>query len=143
MWSRNSLPFRFTWVHHPLFLVAFVLLDLKFSDLFFFYRSLFFPFSFFFFLPLYCLFFFDLRLLMTPLISFCHCIVCSSLIYGFWWPLWYLFAIVLSVLFRFTASDYPFGIFKLFLMLYPIVLFLLQIHIYHVYFSWTRIRMLK
>jgi hypothetical protein len=45
----------------------------------------------FFFWPLYCLFFFDLRLLITSL--------------------WYLLAIVLSVLLRFTASDYPFGIF--------------------------------
>ena len=82
----------------------------------------------FFFWPLYCLFFFDLRLLITslwyllaivlsvllrftasdylPLVSFGHCIVCSSSIYGFWLPLWYLLAIVLSVLLRFTASDY-------------------------------------
>ena len=58
--------------------------------------------------PLYCLSF-DLRLLITPLVSFDHCIVCPS-IYGFWLPLWYLLTIVLSVL-RFTASDYPFGIF--------------------------------
>ena len=57
--------------------------------------------------PLYCLFF-NLRLLITPLVSCGHCIVCSS-IYGFWLPLWYLVAIVLSVL-QFTASDYPFGI---------------------------------
>jgi hypothetical protein len=75
-------------------------------------------------------------------LSFCtfscgHCIVCSSSIYRFWlppfgilWPLyclfffdiqilitslWYLVAIVLSVLLRYTDSDYPFGIFKLFL----------------------------
>ena len=44
----------------------------------------------------------DLRLLITLLVSFDHCVVCPSLIYGFWLPLWYL---------RFTASDYPFGIF--------------------------------
>ena len=37
----------------------------------------------------------DLRLLITPLISY---------IYGFWLPLWYL---------RFTASDYPFDILEL------------------------------
>jgi hypothetical protein len=43
----------------------------------------------FFFWPLYCLFFFDLRLLITSL--------------------WYLLAIVLSVLLRFTACDYSFG----------------------------------
>ena len=63
--------------------------------------------------PLYCLFFY-LRLLITPMVSFGHCVVCSSSIYGFWLPLWYLVAIVLSVLLLFTASDYPFGIFKLF-----------------------------
>jgi hypothetical protein len=61
--------------------------------------------------PLYCLYFFDLRLLITSLVSFGHCIVCTSLIYGFWLPLWYLLAIVLSVLLWFTASDYLFGIF--------------------------------
>ena len=58
--------------------------------------------------PLYWLSFY-LRLLMTTLVSFGHCIDCSS-IYGFWWPRWYLLAIVLTVL-LFTASDYHFGIF--------------------------------
>ena len=62
----------------------------------------------FFFWSLYCLSF-DLRLLITPLVSFGHCVVCPS-IYGFWLPLWYLLVIVLSVL-RFTASDYTIGIF--------------------------------
>ena len=61
--------------------------------------------------PLCCLFFFDLRILITPLVSFGHYVVCSSSIYGFWLPLWYLLAIMLSVLLRFTDSDYPFGIF--------------------------------
>jgi hypothetical protein len=61
--------------------------------------------------PLYCLFFFDSRLLITPLVSFGHCIVCSSSIPGFWLHLWYLMTIVLSVLLLFPASDYPFGIF--------------------------------
>ena len=56
--------------------------------------------------------FFDLQLLITPLVSFGHCVVCPSLIYGFWLPLWYLLAIVLYVLLWFTASDYPFGIFR-------------------------------
>ena len=60
--------------------------------------------------PLYCLSFFDLRLLITSLVSCGHCIFCPSSIYGFWLPLWYLVAIVLSVLLRFTASDYHFGI---------------------------------
>ena len=60
--------------------------------------------------PLYCLSVIDLRLLITPLVSCGHCIVCPSSIYDFWLPLWYLVAIVLSVLPQFTTSDYPFGI---------------------------------
>ena len=60
--------------------------------------------------PLYCVFFVDLLILITPLGSFDHWIVCSSSIYWFWLPLWYLLAIVLSVLRRFSDSDYPFGI---------------------------------
>ena len=63
------------------------------------------------FCPLCCLFFLDLRILITPLVSFVHCVVCSSQIYGFSLPLWYLLSIVLSVLLRFTDSHYPFGIF--------------------------------
>ena len=102
-------------------------------------------------LALCCLFFFDIRILVTPVVSFgivlsvllrytdsdypCgifwHCVVCSSSIYGFWLPLWYLlalcclfffdirilitpvvsFGIVLSVLLRYTDSGYPCGIF--------------------------------
>ena len=70
--------------------------------------------------PLYCLSFFDLRLLVTPLISCGHCIVCPSSIYDFWLPFWYPVAIVLSVLPRFTSSDYPFGIFwPLFCLSFP------------------------
>ena len=61
--------------------------------------------------PLYCLFFVNLLVLIAPLVSFGHCIVCSSSIDWFWLPLWYLLAIVLSVFRRFTDSDYPFGIF--------------------------------
>jgi hypothetical protein len=60
---------------------------------------------------LYCLSFFDLRLLVTALVSCGHCIVCPSSIYDFWLPFWYPVAIVLSVIPRFTTSDYPFGIF--------------------------------
>ena len=59
---------------------------------------------------LYCPSFLDLRLLITPLVSCGHCVVCPSSIYDFWLLLWYLVAIVLSVLPRFTTSDYPFGI---------------------------------
>jgi predicted nucleic acid-binding Zn ribbon protein len=57
--------------------------------------------------PLYCLFFVDLLILIVPLVSFGHCIVCSSSIYWFWLPIWYLLAIVLSVLRRFTYSNCP------------------------------------
>jgi hypothetical protein len=70
----------------------------------------------FFFWALCCLSFIDLRFLIPPLVSFGHCVVCPSSIYGFWFPLWYLLAIVLSVLHRFTDSDSPIGIFKLLLL---------------------------
>ena len=50
-----------------------------------------------------------LQLLIAPLVSFCHCVICAS-IYSFWLPLGYLLVIVLSVP-PFTASDCPFGIF--------------------------------
>jgi hypothetical protein len=53
-----------------------------------------------------------LRHLITPLLSFGHCIVCPPL-YGFWLHLCYLLAIVLYIL-PYMASDYTFGIFKLF-----------------------------
>jgi hypothetical protein len=68
--------------------------------------------------PLCCLFFFTLRLLITPLVSFDYCVVCPSSVYGFWLPFWCLLTIVLSVLLRFTAADYPFGVFKLVLHVY-------------------------
>jgi hypothetical protein len=61
--------------------------------------------------PLRCLFFFDLLILITLMVYIGHCIVCSSSIYGFWLPLWYLLAIVLSVLLRFTDYDCPYGIY--------------------------------
>jgi hypothetical protein len=57
--------------------------------------------------PLYCLSF-ELRLLITHLIYFGHCIACP-LNYSFWLPIWYTLAIVLPVLWI-TASDYPFDI---------------------------------
>jgi hypothetical protein len=60
--------------------------------------------------PLGCLFF-NIRILITSLVSVGHCVVCSS-IYGFWLPLWYLLAIVLSVLLQYTDSDYLLGISK-------------------------------
>ena len=61
--------------------------------------------------PLCCLFFYDIQILITPLVSFGHCVVCSSMIYRFWLPPWYLLAIVLSVLLWYTDSDYTLGIF--------------------------------
>jgi hypothetical protein len=57
---------------------------------------------------LYCLIF-HLHLLITPLVSFDHCIVSPS-IYSFWLQLWYLLVIVLSLL-PFTSSDYLLVIF--------------------------------
>jgi hypothetical protein len=61
--------------------------------------------------PSCCQFFFDIRILITPLVSFDHYVVSSSSIYGFRLPLWYLVAIVSSSLIRYRDSDYPFGIF--------------------------------
>ena len=60
---------------------------------------------YFFFWPLCCLFFFDIRILITPLVSSNSS--CPFVLF--------LLAIVLSVFLRYTDSDYPFGIFKLFL----------------------------
>jgi hypothetical protein len=57
-----------------------------------------------------CLSFFDLLLLIVSLVSFGHCVVCPST-YSFLLPLWYLLAIVLSVLLRLTPSYCLFGIF--------------------------------
>jgi hypothetical protein len=82
--------------------------------------------------PLYRLSYFDLCLLIIPSVSFGHCIVCPSSIHAFWLPLWYLVAIVSSVLLRFMPSDYPFGIiwplyrlsyFDLCLLITPLVSF--------------------
>ena len=55
-----------------------------------------------------CCLSFNLQLLITPLVSFGHYIVCL-LIYRFWLPLWFLLVIMLFVLW-FTYSDYLFGI---------------------------------
>ena len=38
--------------------------------------------------PLYCMSVFDIWLLITPLVSFGHCIPCPYLISGFWLPPW-------------------------------------------------------
>jgi hypothetical protein len=68
-----------------LFLLA-IVLSVLFTD---------FDYLFGIFWPLHCLSY--LQILITSLVSFGHCIVCPS-IYGFWLPLWYVLAIVLSVL---------------------------------------------
>ena len=80
--------------------------------------------SFDIFLSLYCPYLVYLRLLITSLVYFVHCIVRTtsmvyfshfivrtSSIYGFWWHFWYILVIVLTVRRLFTASDYFFGIF--------------------------------
>jgi hypothetical protein len=124
MWSRNCLPFRSTRVHTLVFSGVRVARSLVFCVVF--CTSLFvifllgivlsvllqctasdYPFGILW--TLHCLFFFDVQLLITPLVSCGHCILWPSSMYSFWLPLWYLVAIVLSVL-RCTASDYPFGI---------------------------------
>jgi hypothetical protein len=79
-WRRNCLPFRRTWVH-PRFLVVYLLLHISLYIIF--CWSLF-VLLYFFFWPLCCMFFFDIRILITPLVSFDHCVVCSSSIYAFW-----------------------------------------------------------
>jgi hypothetical protein len=57
------------------------------------------------------------RILIIPLVSCGHCVVCSTLIHGFWLSLWYRVAIVLSFLFWLTDSDYPFSIGVIFITL--------------------------
>jgi hypothetical protein len=60
---------------------------------------------------------FVVRCLSLCTFSFGHCVGCPSTIYGFWLLLWFLVAIILSVLLWFTDSDCPFGFFRLFLYL--------------------------
>ena len=62
--------------------------------------------------PFYCLSVVDWRLLITTSIYSSLSIVCRSSIEGFWLPLWYIQAFLLSVCRRLKASDYYFGIFK-------------------------------
>jgi hypothetical protein len=91
---RNCLPFQRTEVHPPVFSGVRVT------------RSL-----------VLCLCFVDRCLSFYPF-SFGHFGVCSSpnpiVVCPF---ILFLLAIVVSVLLRFTDSDYPFGIFKLFLII--------------------------
>ena len=62
--------------------------------------------------PLCCLSFFYLRFLIIPVVYCGHCVVCPSSIYGFWLLLWYLVAIVLSVIRLFTVHAYSCGILR-------------------------------
>jgi hypothetical protein len=85
-------------IWYLLAIVLFVLLWLTGSN---------YPFGIFW--SLCCLSFCDLQLLITHVVSFGHCVVCPA-IDSLWLPIWYGVAIVLSVLLRLTASDYPFVI---------------------------------
>ena len=97
----SSMIYRF-WLH-PWYLLAIVLsVPLWYTDS---------DYTLGIFWPLCCLFFYDIQILITPLVSFGHCVVCSSMIYRFWLHPWYLLAIVLSVLLWYRDSDYPLGIF--------------------------------
>ena len=70
--------------------------------------------------PFYCLSVVDWRLLITTLVYSSLSIVCLSSIEGFWLPLWYIQAFLLSVCRRLRASHYHFGIFKLFYCLFVV-----------------------
>ena len=87
----------------PVFSVVRVARSLVFCVMF--CRSLF-VLLLFFYWSLHCLSFFDLRLLVTPLVSCGHCIVCYSSNYGFWLPLWYLQTFDHYIVF--PSSDYGF-----------------------------------
>jgi hypothetical protein len=101
-----------TWIHPQLF-VVFVLIDCflfnafkSYSALSIFLRFTESDYSFgifklvlsIFFWLLCCMSFFDLRILITLLVSsnssclfsFSHCVACPSSFFGFWLPLWYL-----------------------------------------------------
>ena len=96
--SKNDVLFVFTPVCLVEGHVSFVILYFMYTgQQFLFSNVLQIVFLSFFFWPLYCLCFFDLRFLVNTLVSSGHCIVCISLIYGFWLTLWYLLAIVLFV----------------------------------------------
>jgi uncharacterized protein (DUF3820 family) len=118
IWSRNSLPFRITW-YHPGYKRSSCWSTYAWRVVFFVDH----PLSFYFW-PLYCL------LLWFTDSDYPYgilAIVLSSLIYGFWLPLWYLGHCIVSFsdlqilitpmvswplhcLLWFTDSDYPYGI---------------------------------
>jgi hypothetical protein len=57
--------------------------------------------------PLYCLSSCNLWLLITALVSCGHCIVSPAVVYGFWFPLWYLVPIVLSLITARETIQWP------------------------------------
>ena len=125
--TASDYPFWHLQTFLVLFLVVIVLsgLPISASDYPFGIFKLFLSFFFW----LLCCLAFKLRLMITPLasssfscpFSFGYCVVWPSH-YGFWLPIWrlqtflvlFLLVIVLSGL-QITASDYLFGVFKLFL----------------------------
>ena len=54
---------------------------------------------------------FEDRCLSFFTLFFCHCVVCSSLIYRFWLPLWYLQTLLILILFVWSAV-YKFDFWK-------------------------------
>jgi hypothetical protein len=44
-----------------------------------------------------CLYFCLLAIVFSVLLSFGHCVVCTSSIYGFWKPLWYLQTLLMTL----------------------------------------------
>ena len=66
-------------------------------------RSMFVLLSFFIW-PLCCRLFFDIRILISLLVPFGHCVVDSSSIYGFWLPLWYLQPLLDLICFKFFLT---------------------------------------
>ena len=87
-WSRSCLPFRSTWVHHLVFCGVHVIQSLVLYECFI-----------------------DCCLSFSTL-SFGHCVFCSSSIYGFWLPLWYLQTLLViwspCSICRFTYDMYHF-----------------------------------
>ena len=82
---------------------------------------------------LYCMLFFSLRFVVASLVSFSHCIVCYSFVYGFSLPLQYLLVIVLYVILQFTVSR---CLFSSFYSLYCLLFFCLRLLVASlVYFS--------
>jgi hypothetical protein len=62
---------------------------------------------------------FKLLLSFCPF-SFGHCVVCSSSIYGFWLPLWYLQTLLVLLSFFFRALSCPF-FFDIRILITPLV----------------------